>query len=320
MGSVTVTLAAPVNGVPKITTFSPALRMFLGSNFVGKGRGTFTGVTATVLTDSTAGWTAGALSQAATPYFIRFRSGAAAGTWWQVSTSLSSQNTNTSLTVIGRANTTPLALGAAPGDAYELVPGDTLATLFGSIASSIGDTTPALADTVRVHDGVAWHEYHYNTQAGQWREGAAPFNKDNIVIRPDSGVVFIRKHPGSVSLVMTGAISTETERVLVPPTGVTLIGSVFPVSRTLGSLNLNNLERFVPNTGNIAACDKIVVFDGVAWHSFNYHLASGQWREGSAPFNKNSYAIPFGSPIYIERGSGASGPPGLVSLAPPYTL
>jgi uncharacterized protein (TIGR02597 family) len=316
VGGITVTLGGAVNGAPKVTTFTPSMRLTLGSNFVGKARGTLTGVTTTTLSDSTAGWGSGALSQAAAPYFIRIRSGAAAGTWWQVSTGTA--NTSATVTVLNRG-INPVAAGVQSGDTYEVVPGDTLQTLFSGVASVIGGTSAATADLVRLHDGVSWKEYYYNTSSSQWREGTSTFNRNNVVVRPDTGVVFVRRGSGNVSLVLLGAVSDAQEKMTIAATGVSAVGSVFPVSRTLGSLNLQSSPGFVANTGNLAAADKVTVFDGVSWKSFSYNQAAGQWREGTSTFNRNNFALPFGAPVIVERGTGSTGP-FLVTLTPPYTL
>lgn len=316
VGGITVTLSGAVSGVPKLSTFTPSMRLPLAGSFVGRGRGVLTSATATAFADSAAGWSAGALSQAATPYFVRIRSGAAEGTWWQVSTTAA--NTSTSVTVLNRG-VTPVAAGVVAGDSYEIVPGDTLATLFSGVASSVGGTSAATADLVRVHDGVSWREYYYNTTASQWREGAAPFDRNTTVIRPDSGIVYIRRSAGNISFLQLGAVSNSKEQILVGAFGVTPIGNVFPVARTLGSLNIQNSVGFNVSTGNLAAADKISIFDGVSWRSFNYNQAASQWREGNAPFDRNSLSIPFGAAIVVERGSAAS-TSFFVSLTPPYTL
>ncbi len=225
VGAVTTTLAAPVNGVPKSTFFTPALRMTTASSFVGPVYGTVSALTTTSITDAAGGWPAGALSQAATPYFIKFLSGAASGTWWQISTMVS--NTTNGFTVLPRAGTNLSALGAAPGDTYQIVPADTLEILFNSVQASIGGTSQGVSDTVQFFDGTGWHTYWFNSTAGQWREGAAPFNKNNIVIPPDSGVLFIRNHPGTVSLVLLGSVATRAERIIVPSFGSAVVGSVY---------------------------------------------------------------------------------------------
>ncbi|MCM2275852.1 MAG: hypothetical protein NDI75_13770 [Candidatus Didemnitutus sp.] len=317
VGGITVTLAGAVSGVPKVSTFTPAMRLTLGANFVGKGRGTLTGVTATTLADSTAGWAAAGLSQPATPYFIRIRSGAAAGTWWQVASTTAS--TDTTVTVLNRG-INPQAAGVAVGDQYEVVPGDTLQTLFSDIATSIGGPNASTADVVRLHDGVGWREYFFNTTVGQWRQGSLPTNNNNVAVRPDAGVVYIRRGAGNISFVMLGAVSDAQEKITIGATGVTPIGSVFPVGgRTLGSLNLQNTPGFVVRTGTLAAADKVSVFDGVGWRSFHYLQSANQWREGSLPTNRNTFELPFNAAIVIERGTGASGAT-FATLLPPYTL
>lgn len=318
VGGITVTLAGAVNGVPKISTFTPSMRLTLGSNFTGKGRGTLTAVTSTTFTDSTAGWSAGTLSQAAAPYFVRIRSGAATGTWWQVSTAANAANTTTTVTVLNRG-INPEAAGVAAGDAYEIVPGDTLQTLFADIATTIGGTTATTADAVRVHDGVGWREYYYNITNNQWREGTSTFNRSTTVVRPDSGVVYVRKSSGNVSLVLLGAVSDAQEKFTIASSGVTPIGSVFPVARTLGSLGIQTQSGFVPFTGNLAAADKVTVFDGVGWRTFHYNQANAQWREGTSTFNRNTFALPFGAAVVLERGTGSTGSY-ILTQTPPYTL
>ena len=317
LGGNTIVLAGASSGVPKVTTFSPALRLPVAGSFAGRARGTLTAVAATSFTDSQAGWSAGALSQVAAPYFVRIRSGAAAGTWWQISTTAA--NSSTDVTILNRG-VSPSTLGMAPGDVYEIVPGDTLANLLGSLAPSIGGASASVADAVRVHDGVNWREYYYNSTVSKWREGAATFDRGDTVIRPDSGVVFVRQAAENISLRMVGIVSDASERVLVNPTGVTVVGSVFPVARTLGSWNIQSLPGFVNYTGDLSAADKVTIYDGVNWRTFQYNSAVSQWREGASTFNRNTFAPPFGSPVVIERGSGATGSVVQLTLQIPYSL
>lgn len=312
VGGMTVTLSAAVSGVPKLSTFTPSMRLPISASFVGKSVGTFSAVTATTLEDSTAGWATNGLATSGAPYFVRVKSGAGNGTWWQVST-----NTATAATVAANRGFTPTAAGIAPGDAYEIVPGDTLQTLFSGIASSIGGTSASVADAVRIHDGVAWREYYYNTSQSMWREGNIPGSRNAVVVRPDSGIVFIRKTASDVSFVMLGNVSTGVEKIAVGATGVTVIGSVFPVVRTLGSIAVHTNAGFVPNSGTLAAADKLGVFDGVAWKSFSYSQSNSRWQE--LIFDRTNYALPLGAPLVLERGVGASSAY-WVTLTPPYSL
>ena len=315
LGGNMITLTGAVSGIPKITTFSPALRMTVSASFVGKARGTLTAVSDILFTDNTAGWSAAAISQAAAPYFVRIRSGAAAGTWWQVSTSTAS--TSTAFSVLNRGFS-PTGLGVAVGDVYELVPGDTLGTFFAAVAPQIGGTSASTADIVRVHDGSIWKEYFYNTSDSKWHEGATPFDRTNIVLRPDSGIVFIRRLAGNVTIAMVGSVSDTDEKIVVPTTGVTFVASVFPVPRKLGSFNLQNMPGFVRYSTDMAAADKVTLHDGAIWKTYNYNQASSQWREGITPFDRTNYDVPFGTPFIIARGAGATGGASLLTLFKPY--
>jgi uncharacterized protein (TIGR02597 family) len=312
----TITFAAAVSGVPKISTFTPALRMPVSGSFVGKVRGTLTGVTSSTLTDSSAGWTTSALSTAATPYCLRITSGAASGSWWQISSTTAS--TSTTVTIINRG-INPVAAGIVAGDSYEVVPIDTLSTFFAGIASQIGGTSAANADLVRIHDGVNWKEYYFNTTVSQWREGTSSFNRNNIVLRPDYGVVFVRRGATPVSMVMVGNVSTQPERIVVSASGVTPVGNVFPVQMTLLQHALHASSGFIRNTGSVAAADKVQYFDGVNWKTYNYNNSVSQWREGTATFNRNTIPISVGSTLVVERPSGG-GTAFFVTLNPPYSL
>jgi hypothetical protein len=316
VGGVTVTLAAAVSGVPKITSFSMPMRLPVASNFVGKVSGTLTAASDTAsngtLTDSTAGWSNASLAQTGAPYFIKIRSGSASGTIWQIAA-----NTTTAVTVAANRGFTPVAAGVSPGDSYEIVPGDTLATLLSSIAVAGGGTSAATADNVRIHDGVSWREFYFNTTVGTWREGALPVNRDNFIIRPDTGVYYVRRAATSLSLVMLGNVTTSVERVAIGATGVTVVGSVFPTNRVFGALALEASPSLVRNTGNLTAADKVNHFDGVSWRSYNYNVANSRWQELFA--DRTNTTLPFGVPLVVERGTSASAS-FWITLTPPYSL
>lgn len=316
IGGMTVTMLAAPSGGFKITSFSPALRLPVGSSFVGKVRGTFTSVSdstsSTVLSDSSAGWSTGAMAQAAAPYFVRIRSGSAAGSWWRVSA-----NDGTSITVPTNRGFLAGASGVAVGDAYEIVPADTLNTLFSAIAASGGGTSAAAADNVRIHDGVSWREFYFNTTTNIWREGTLPGDRGNVVIRPDSGVFYVRRGASNLAMILLGNVSTGPERVAVGSTGVTVIGSVFPTARVFGQLALQNSPSLIRNSGTLAAADKVNHFDGVSWRSYNFNVANNRWQE--LTFDRTNQVIPFGVPLVIERGTSASSS-FWVTLTPPYSL
>ncbi|WP_438483183.1 hypothetical protein [Oleiharenicola lentus] len=316
IGSSVIAINGASGGLLKITSLTPTLRLFIGSRFVGKKKGVVTAITSSSITDASGGWSGGQLSQVAAPYFVRFTSGAAIGTWWQISTSQA--NTGTVLFLFSNQGTAA-SLGATLGDTFEIVPGDTLNILLGSLTSSMGGPNATIADAVQIHDGTNLREYHYNTTAGQWREGSASFNRGNVVIRPDSGITIIRKATGNLQLQILGSAQSTAEKKLIPVIGATPASNCFPRPRSLASLNVQTMPGFVPYSGSLSAADKVRVFDGVQWRAFNFDASASEWREGSSPFNRNSFQIPSGTPFFIERGSAAfGGSVGLLALEGPY--
>jgi uncharacterized protein (TIGR02597 family) len=318
VGAVTITIPAATAGNVKVTSFSPQLRLPTGGSFTGKARGQLTAVSSTTLTDTSAAWGAGALSTPAAPYFIKIRTGAASGSYWQISTT--SANSASAVTVVSLNGRDPAAAGVVTGDTYEIVPGDTLDSFFASIEGSIGGTSLANADNVRLYDGTSWRNYYYNSSAGQWREGTSTFNRNSTIIRPDSGIIYTRRGLSSLQITLIGNVADQAEKFTVPATGVAFIGGVYPVDRQLSTTGLNTMPNFVPNTGNLAAADKVRFFDGTSWRTFNYNSAASQWREGTSTFNRNTFVVPSGTPLIIERGVGAPSGTVAASMPLPYTL
>lgn len=322
VGAVSISINAAPSGGTRVSTFSPSLRLSVGSEFQGKSKGSITGVTSTVISDTSAAWSAGGLSQVATPYFVKITSGAASGAMWQISTSAA--NTDNSFTVLAINSINPQSVGVVSGDTYQIIPADTLNTLFSGVESEIGGTSALTADGIRLHDGLVWRDFYYNTSVNQWREGTATFNRNNIVVRPNSGVIFTRRKTTAIALTIVGEVVPSTEKFPVPVAGVSFIGGVHPVDRTVSSLSLNQMPGFVVNTGGgdaaLVASDKLRFFDGNLWRVLNFNSSASQWREGTSTFNRNNLIIPAGSPVIIERGSGASGSSTLASIPAPYSL
>lgn len=140
VGFVTVGITAGTGSAKRNTLFSvPLLET---ESIQGQIAGTITGVTASTISNSNAGWAAGALSQPATPYLIQITSGAAEGRLFLISSS-----TNTGGAVAGTANTATTvtvssvdstqvdlsSLGIVAGtDTYKIYACDTLSSFFGT--------------------------------------------------------------------------------------------------------------------------------------------------------------------------------------------
>jgi uncharacterized protein (TIGR02597 family) len=300
-GFMNFTIPAGSLTAPSVFMFSLPLTAAPPANLAGQTAGAITSVAAGTITNTAAGWTAGALSQPATPYFIRITSGAAVGRTLAISTTTA--NTATMVTVDNQG--TPLTgLGIAAGDTYEIFPGDTLFSLFGS--GVLGGTSTADADVVRLHNGTGWVEYYYDTGASQWRVNSIGVSQNNVVIRPDAGIIFYRRGATPLALTLTGRVPTTDLQAVVNEVGSTFIAG-FPIDTTLAQSDFRMMPTWVNNTGSVVTADKVNVFTAGSWNSYNYNQAASQWRNGSVPVSQNGITIPAGTPFIIDSPTGAPG-------------
>lgn len=309
-GVLRVTIPAGNAASPNQASFSIPLRTQVPNNFAGHAGGVITAVSSNTISDSAAGWGVGTLSQASAPYFFSITTGAARGRNFQISTSVA--NTQTSVTLLN-LGTNLATLGILPGDQYAIYPGSTLLSFFGAgtadgINTVLGGT-PSSADVIRIHDGATWNEYHYNLATAQWRKGSVPVNMNNISIRPDAGIIYMRRGTTNLTYLLFGTTPWTEQRLVYNSLGGTFLSLGFPTDTVLGDIAANEMPGWVVKTAAnaISNADKIQVFDGVAWNAYHYDSTISQWRTGSLPANMNSVALPAGRPVMVEKVSGVPG-------------
>ena len=319
VGAMTYTIPAGSLVAPKLSSVSTPLFSQLPAEFVGTGTGKISGVTSNTITCSGGNWTTGSLAQAATPYLVRIKTGAAVGYVFQVSANTA--DTLTLLTDGVDLTTLGVVTSGLSQDAFEIHPGDTLLSFFGTGTSDggngtvMGGTSAANADLVTIHNGSAWKTYYYNLAKGQWQEGN--FNRNNVLLLPRMGITYQRRAVTPMTFTITGVVPDTDMKVRVNNGGASYISLSFPTDVTLGSSGLQNMPGFAKNTGNLATADKIQVWNGSSWKSYNYNAANSQWREGN--FNRNSVIVPAGTPVQVVKGSAATGSQ-LWTLTMPYSL
>lgn len=159
------------------------------------------------------------------PWFVRMTDGRSAG--------------QSFLILSGSSNRARLAaaedLRISPGDHFEILPADTLATTFG--ADVLPGADPALADNVLLLEDGDWKTYFNDGAHWRLQGDARGLSRDATVIAPGQGFLLIRRSPGALSLRITGDVPDGAVR---PPHRATraLVGSPFPTSRPLGALGL----------------------------------------------------------------------------------
>lgn len=290
------------------------------SNLTGAAAGQVTGLTANTITNSNAGWTAGQLSQAATPYLIEFTSGTATGRTFLISTS--TQNTATTLTIdaTDASETNLTTLGIVAGtDTYQIIPADTISSLFGTPATTgvLGGTSSAGVDQIQLYSPTnGWASYYYNTTSG-WVKVGPPLPSGNVVVRPDTGVIYLRYAATPLTLTLTGQVPSVARQALAVNTGITVLSNDWPVNLTLATSSISHIPGWV--TGSSAStADQVQIYSPTSGWT-GYYNNGTNWIEVGPPINSNNVAISAGSAvILIKQGSTAGY--SLLTEAMPYSL
>ena len=326
VGFVTVGITAGTGTAKRNTLFSvPLLET---ESIAGQVAGTITGITASTISNASAGWTAGALSQPATPYLIQITSGAAEGRLFLISSSANTggavagtANTATTVTVssIDSAQLDLTTLGIVVGtDTYKIYACDTLSSFFGSPASTgvQGGTAPANADTILAVVNGSSSTYYYNTTSGRWvRAVLGNPDSSNVPLLPYYGIQYARIGNTPLSFVVTGGVPTEPRKVAVKNSGSTIVSQFWPANSTLAT---SGLSTVVTPGATAAVADTVVLTEGGSAATFFFN--GTDWKKvvlGTPTANTNP--IPVGSSIQIIRKGAASGFTTL-SQAVPYNL
>lgn len=291
----------------------------------GQMAGVITGLSATTITNSNAGWTAGQLSVAVTPYLIQFTSGNAAGRTFLLSTSAANTSTTLTLDSNDSIQTPDLTQIAAVGDTYQIIPADTLLGIFGTAPAVVDQTkliggagSPTNADTVTVFT-TNWTSYYYDTNSGHWLRVGLPHTVgDNIVIRPDSGVIFNRYGTQALTIVVAGQVPSVGRKATVANSGVTPLCNSWPVDQTLVGSGIQNLPGWTSGTST-ANADTVTLFSSVTgWRSYFYNGTN--WILGSLPHPiSDNVAFTAGTVGYITK-QGVNSGYSVLNQALPYSL
>ena len=321
-----VVVSLPATGVGQNSTTYCSLP-FTGTPVYS---GTVSAVTANTISvaDSTAPWTAGGLSTAAQPYFVKFLTGVEEGRIILITSNatntLTLDTTDNSIQTVALTTT---AFAVASGDTFEIVPGETLGTLFGLNTSGAplvlnGGTIVLTSDTVGIYvpslaRSVA---YFFNTTAGFWEQSGLTQSANNTIIYPYSGFTITRRQSeAALSITLMGQVPEVSGLAKSVGSNTIVYGSTgYPVNMTLSQLQLG------PNwkTGtSVLTADTIAIYDSaLARYDAYYQLPNSTWRKsGDTVDDQSSFVIPAGTEIGILQRSSVSGATSFLQSAIPYT-
>ena len=277
---------------------------------------------ATQLTLTGTGWTAGQLGDASTPRLVRVKASTAVpanvGKFFLVSSYTVS--TTNQLTVTLPAGVANINTAVSVGDSCEVVPANTLGSVFGTVAKPpvlTGGATPDVADNVLIWSGTGWDPYFWT--GAIWKKTGG-IDRSNTVLYPDETVFVIRRDvTSSATLTLMGTVPSTAEQTVIAPSGSTFLSNRFPVDMTLGTvptptmpaLNLQNIPGWVAGaTPDVA--DNVYIWSGTGWDP--YFWTGTIWKK-TGGIDRSSTVIPAGTGVFITHG----GPALTLVQALPYT-
>lgn len=306
-GYVTLNVAAGTGTASSVTILSaPLLDTAKGD---GRMSGVITATTADTFFNSSAGWTPGQLSNVATPNLVRITSGIAEGRTFQVSTQTRNTSTGITISSLDASQTNLNTLGIVVGtDTYQIIPCDTISTLFGTPQTTgiLGGTHAAGADNVYLNANGIWVPHFYHTGLGRWVRGSlgSP-DATNTPIVPDRAIMYTRLASSPLSFVLFGRVPMENRKALVANAGITFLSNAWTVDRTLTQSNLQNLPGWVSGaTASVA--DTVYIFDAGFWKTFWYDGVNWRRQSLGSPISNNQL-LQSGSGMMISKTGTAAG-------------
>ena len=223
----------------------------------------------------------------------------------------------------------------AIGDQFEVLPGDTLATIFGDNTNTpvvvTGGANFTQADTVGLPttSGAPQPTYYFNTTYGYWAQyqgatntNGSPVNVNSAIIYPNTAaVVLVRNANPTAQLSLMGRVSQVA--LLQKVTGRT---STYNSTQCAADITLGQLSLGANWSANniFTQADTIGVFPfGQSPQTFSvyYEDASQNWHLYPNTTNTvNSTTIPAGSVLTILKRSGVSGAGAFLTTSMPYSV
>ena len=302
-------------------------RKFTAASFPLQGAAKWTGLAAAepgaaTLTGSGAAWpNYGAGAGGFVTHVVRFKTGASTGRIFPIAS-----NNATTLTLSLPTAVTNLGISVNQNDSFEIIPVNTLSSLFGSTAGTVKFNQNAVqnsADIVYLWNGSTWlaHWFDGNQWINQYDEftdaGGTPIFSDEAawIARRSTGTIdyyILGTVPVAASLALEIEGSTNSSRKF------TFLSNPFPSDITLQAFNFTSLTNWQSNPVSNSA-DIAYIWNGSTWVSYWYD--GTQWINQYDEFSDSgSTVIPSGSGIWVARRSSGSGELTFTNLTRPYSL
>jgi hypothetical protein len=328
LGAINYTIQGGTLASPRVTPISVPLRdSFEPTNYNDTDKTGFTGVASGLITSISAGPTASTNSltianagwdplqfrQASRPVFVRVMTGNAQGRTLLAATN---RTDHTSSTVIVDHQGFSLLGSLSAGDRVEFFPGDTLRSFFGDLVGAgliLSGPTVNDADNVQLLSGSQWVTYFHD--GTKWRISSVNVDSGNVIIRPDAGFLFVRRGSSNISFTALGTVPSTRLQCVIRTSGTSLIGTQFPVSRSLSTTGISSIPGWVTSSSSRTA-DRFQTLSGTQWVSYFNDGTNWRIQGPNSPSNPN---IPPTSVIRLQRLGNATTTE-LISFELPYQL
>ena len=256
-----------------------------------------------------------------TPHLIRVKTGTLTGKFWLIlsnsANGVSTKEPNGGTLGVADGDLT----GLVAGDSCEILPANTLGTVFGSTTpiAGLGTGTTAggaLVDNILIWNGVTltFDTYFYHSGNSRWQKGIS--NATNTVLYPDDSVFIVRKGASPLPFTTMGTVPSTVERTELFGASSNFVSNRFPVDLTLGTSGIENTPGWVKNT-TAGASDTVLLWNAVtgSWDTYFFHSGNNRWQKGIS--NSTNVQIGAAAGFFIVRLAGTSN--AILSQNLPYT-
>jgi uncharacterized protein (TIGR02597 family) len=269
------------------------------------------------------------LSTPSAPYFVKFLSGNEAGR-----VMLITSNTTSSLTLdtTDHATGQPVALdtanfNVAPGDAFEIFPGDTLASIFGDNSAQrplllTPGASVVSADTIFMFTTVNGRAaaYYFDSNQNCWMQYGVAGDASNTIIYPYCALAInVRSGHSDVTLVVTGRVTAVAAQTKLQSGGTVYSSTHFATDVKLSDLKFG--ANWVQGASVVSA-DTIAVWNGNA-NRFDayFQKPDSTWHKfPDDGTDQSNVTIATGSVTAIQKRESVTGAATFLQSPLPYTL
>jgi kumamolisin len=251
---------------------------------------------------------AGSWANAANPYVVRLLTGGGSGATFAIT----GQSGNVLTLATNGVDLTQLA---AVGDTYEVLPVETLGTLFGTstVAFQTGSSASS-ADNIDVWNGMGWLVYFNN--GASWRQAGSLLTQNNTPLPIGGGWLTQRRGTSPITTYILGRVPEVPLRQFTNPGGLTFLGGPYPLGTSLQSTGFAAAPGWL--TGPTASSsDDLLYWTGTGWLTFYNNGTT--WKEAGNLLGQNAFPLPAGQPLFVVRQSAPTPNQSFVLQPQPYT-